>query len=436
MSIVVVGGGPAGVTCAVGLTRMGYPVQLINSPRRFNSYEGISPRVCRALVDAGLQRAAATVETPKLRQVEWGEEISRFNSESVIDRRVFDLALLEDAAAHGVVIINGQVTKIETMRNGYVISFESDGIQEKLQTSFLVEARGRKAAYGRDKITGPGSVSLIAGWKSGVTLRSSILESLETGWMWANSTSDGFLYTQLSLDAASDFLKDLMEPAAYLDYLRKESKFFSKICMAGIQSAQPVFARGSTPICSSEVGGQNWLKIGDAAMAVDPLSGNGIFQALSTSLQAPAVINTLITRPKSSQLALDFHRDRIQHLFTRFARVGRDFYRIGLQNNPNSDYWKARSLWPDDIPLDTVINFKSIHITERGVVDHGLIKRARVVASSEQPLGMWHLGGLELAPRVQRVLQGESLSSVVSDLEGDDSKRFKAWLRNQGYNGG
>ncbi|MFG0393063.1 NAD(P)/FAD-dependent oxidoreductase [Pseudomonas sp. zbq_4] len=432
----VVGGGPAGVACAVGLSRMGYPVQLINSPRRFNSYEGVSPRVCRALVDAGLQRAAATVDTPKLRQVEWGQDTSRFNSESVIERRVFDLALLEDAAAHGVAIINGQVTKIEMMRKGYLVSFEADGSEQTLEASFLVEARGRKASYGKDKVTGPGSVSLLASWRSSVTLKSSMLESLKTGWIWATTANDGLLHTQLSLDASTDDLRGLMEPAGYLEYLQKHSKTLFKFRSVDIQPAQPIFARGSTPICSSEVGGQNWLKIGDAAMAVDPLSGNGIFQSLSTSLQAPAVINTLITRPKSSRLALDFHRDRIQHLFKRFARIGRDFYRMGFQDNPNSAYWKTRSVWPDDVPLDSVINFNSIHIAERGVVDHGLIKQARVVASSEQPLGMWHLGGLELAPRVQRILQGESLSSVVSDLGDDDSKRFKAWLRNQGYNGG
>ncbi|EGC97958.1 monooxygenase FAD-binding protein, partial [Burkholderia sp. TJI49] len=58
-----------------------------------------------------------------------------------------------------------------------------------------------------------------------------------------------------------------------------------------------VFARTSSATLCADTGGANWLRVGDAAMAVDPLSGNGIFQSLSSALQAPAVIHTLLAHP-------------------------------------------------------------------------------------------------------------------------------------------
>jgi len=41
---------------------------------------------------------------------------------------------------------------------------------------------------------------------------------------------------------------------------------------------------------------------------VDPLSGNGIFQSLSSALVAPAVINTLLRQPDSADLARRFYQ--------------------------------------------------------------------------------------------------------------------------------
>ena len=96
-----------------------------------------------------------------------------------------------------------------------------------------------------------------------------------------------------------------------------------------LRDAGPVgepHARTSTAVLNEAVAGEDWIRVGDAAMAVDPLSGNGIFQALSSALQAPAVVATLRHDPSSRTLAQRFHHQRIEHLFYRFARIGRDFY--------------------------------------------------------------------------------------------------------------
>jgi ATP-binding cassette subfamily B protein len=80
--------------------------------------------------------------------------------------------------------------------------------------------------------------------------------------------------------------------------------------------------RGMESVCLA----QTWQgPVLSARSAVDPLSGNGIFQALSSAFLAPAVVNTLLRAPGQAALAKRFYQERLDHLFLRFARIGRDF---------------------------------------------------------------------------------------------------------------
>lgn len=167
-------------------------------------------------------------------------------------------------------------------------------------------------------------------------------------------------------------------------------------------------------------------------MAVDPLSGNGIFQALSSALQAPAVINTVLTCPERSHLALDFHQQRIEHLFLRFARTGRDFYALE-QNWAAEGFWAARSAWPDAAPLHAAPCFSSLKVRRAPVLKNDLIEEADVVVSDDQPLGMWHLNDIELAPRVVRLQAGEGFRAVSADLSEAQAAMLFTWLRSQGF---
>jgi hypothetical protein len=67
-------------------------------------------------------------------------------------------------------------------------------------------------------------------------------------------------------------------------------------------------------------------------------------------LQAPVVINTLLQRPECAALAQRFHQERIEQLFLRFARIGRDFY-AQEQSRATGAFWAARRTWPDAQPI-------------------------------------------------------------------------------------
>ncbi|WP_085588466.1 NAD(P)/FAD-dependent oxidoreductase [Pseudomonas sp. B14(2017)] len=423
--IVVLGAGPAGAATAIGLRRLGYAVTVVSEWRRFAAVEGVSQRVLDGLRHAGLGGALSQAAMPATRQVHWNGQQLHLNQEFLLDRQRFDRALRDDLQRAGVSVVEGRVREV-VREVGHGIRLD-DG--QVLQADFLVEARGRQAPLAADRLRGPETVSLLNVWQAAPGAPASAVESLADGWAWMARLEDGRCYWQVTLDAAG-----LPGKAGLADYCaarRADSALVAELFDARALAPAEVHARSSTAILAGECVGQDWIRVGDAAMAVDPLSGNGIFQSLSSALQAPVVINTLLRRPERAGLARQFHQQRIEQLFLRFARIGRDFYgqeqvRVG------QPFWARRQGWPDMQALHVAADWSAVRVERRPVLRDGLVDEAEVVVTADQPLGVWHLQGVELAPVVRGLRSGRPLEAVVSGLSGEQQRMVRRWLLEQG----
>jgi hypothetical protein len=329
----------------------------------------------------------------------------------------------------GVELIEGRVLTVQSSTNGHRI--EIDG-REPLLAPFLVEARGRQAPAIGKGLRGPETVSLLNRWQSSPGSTASAVESLEDGWAWMARRADGQCYWQWTVDVAS---AGLPGKAMLLDYCRQRrqgSKLAAAFFAGEAESDLQLHARSSTAILSPQVCGDNWIRVGDAAMAVDPLSGNGIFQSLSSALQAPAVINTLLCKPERAALAQRFHQQRVGQLFLRFARIGRDFY-ADEQRWPDQPFWQARRSWPDAEVAHAEADFNALRIERAPVLRDGLVDEAEVVITVDQPLGIWHVHGVEVAALVQRLKQGEPADQVLAGLTVEQGRMVRSWLLGQGF---
>lgn len=434
--VVVLGGGPAGAATAIGLVRRGYSVTLIAEPRRFRAVEGVSERVFAALVSAGFEQALTAVAPPSPRRVTWNGQTSAANTERLIDRESFDRGLLADLTKHRVVLIDGRVSNWASNAQGAEIEVETvDGLR-RVRGDFVVEARGRAAPFaGAPRVRGPETVSILQYWQGPPGEGGSAVESFTDGWAWMASMPDGSRYLQLTLDVATGAL-----PAKRLlgDYCRARLERL-EAARPFIADSSPVgepHARTSTPVLVEELVGERCLRVGDAAMAVDPLSGNGIFQALSSALQAPAVIATLLERPVDAALASQFHHRRVESLFYRFARIGRDFHALETQW-PGQPFWQARSTWPDTLASHQAVTPECVGIATMPVVSDGFIEQHEVVVTPDQPLGVWHLDGLPLAPvlRILREAAPNPLETVAATLAIDPARaaRLIAWIKHSSW---
>ncbi|WP_028221342.1 flavin-dependent monooxygenase QhpG [Paraburkholderia oxyphila] len=428
--IVVLGAGPAGAAVARALATLGYAVTVVSDRRRFDAVEGLSLRVLEGLRRAGLLRAAVCAEGPCARTTLWNGITQTVNAEFLVDRHAFDAALREDLREAGVEVVEAMVRSVQSTPQTHDLMIETSDGPLSLNADFLVEARGRLAPLMRDATRGPQTLSLLNVWQGAPAAAASAVESLQDGWAWMARLPDGRCYWQMTLDVASAELPQRDELLAFCARMRHSplaSAFF-----AGETGEQArLYARSSTATLCGRTGTRNWLRVGDAAMAVDPLSGNGIFQSLSSALQAPAVIHTLISRPERAELALRFHQQRIEHLFLRFARTGRDFYALE-QRFGAAPFWQARSSWPDDVPTHQVPDFGQLTIARAPVIDGDVIGEADVVVSPDQPLGVWHLQGVPLAPIVEK-LKHESAQETLKSLDADTARMIRQWLVAQGY---
>lgn len=427
-TLVILGAGPAGAATALGLRRLGYPVTLVSEWRRFAALEGVSLRVLEALRGAGLEQALAQGALASQRQVSWNGQQHAQNIEYLLDRPSFDRGLREDLCRAGVEVIEGRVLSVQSSATGHRIEIQGG---EPLQADFLIEARGRQAPALGKGLRGPATVSLLNRWQGAPGSTASAVESLEQGWAWMARRADGQCYWQWTVDVAS---ATLPAKALLLDYCRQQRAasalaraFFADTVQLDLQ----LHARSSTAILSSQVCGDNWIRVGDAAMAVDPLSGNGIFQSLSSALQAPVVINTLLRKPERAALAQGFHQRRVEQLFLRFARIGRDFY-ADEQRWPQQPFWQARRQWPDTFVAHAEADFSALRIERAPVLKDGFVDEAEVVITADQPLGIWHVHGVELAPLLRR-LASQPAAQALAELTAEQGTMVRRWLLAQGY---
>ncbi len=432
--IVILGAGPAGAAVALGLARLGEAPLVIASPRRFAAVEGVSARVVAGLRSAGFDRALQVLEPDSPRRVLWNGLMSAANTERLIDRQRFDLALLDDLERQGVEVWRGRVVEQSRLGQGYRLAVERDGGRHELDADFVVEARGRAApAQGLPRLRGAETVSILQYWQGPPGGAQSAVQSRADGWAWMGRLPDGRRYLQLTLDAAS---ADLPPKKALAAFCRARFEAM-EIAPAFIDGAQPVgspYARASTPVLNEIVATDTMLRVGDAAMAVDPLSGNGIFQALSSALQAPAGIATLLHDPARAAIARQFHQQRVEGLFHRFARIGRDFY-AQESRWTEQPFWSARRGWPDAQSAHHPVTPDSVRIVRMPVVERDRIVEQEVVVTPEQPLGVWHLDGLSLAPLLRAVREhpglGEPETPLAVALGGrpELARRVAAWMR-------
>jgi len=176
------------------------------------------------------------------------------------------------------------------------------------------------------------------------------------------------------------------------------------------------------------VGGQNFLVVGDGSLALDPLSGNGIFYAIGSGLAAGPVINSLINRPQDGELALEFYRARIEQVFTGGCRSAREFY-AAEQRWPDEPFWHVRRHWPPAVsPADPLP--KPVEFGKKPVVKNGFIAREDVIVTADYPRGVWQVDGVPLV-RLLDMIRADDGGGIFPGATAAQTATARKWLLSQ-----
>ncbi len=437
-SIAVVGAGPAGVTAGRALAALGHRVVLVSRPRRFAAVEGLSERAADALRLAGCEEALAMLAPALPRVSSWNGSSTPSGTEHLVDRSRFDEALLRDAARAGIACVEGHCDGWQERERGCRLFIRSkSGETVASEVAFVIDARGRAASVDRtSSMRGAPTTALSRSWTAPAVLRGSALASSARGWCWLAAPQAGPALLQVFVSSGVDDppLRDRLD-TAYEALLREVPE--TRRWLEGARPLSAVHARDATPILAGGAVSPRSLRVGDAAFAVDPLSGQGIFEAVATALAAAPVVNTLVRRAADRGLGEDFYRGRIEETFARLARIGRDAYRAETRWG-DEPFWTARRAWPDDAPARRTTGPATIRSV--AVSEGGYIVSRRALVTPDHPRGVWRVEGVELVPLLEFAAahRDEPDESLVTDYAASvetprsSVERALAWLRHRG----
>lgn len=374
----VVGAGPAGSATAIELARCGLRAVLIdrNRHRHFRSGESLAPRTQLYLEHLNVWNSF--LELPKLDfpgvVALWGDANHRehdflgsvYGTGWHISRCHFDSMLVAQAKQHDVLHCEATaVRRAETNADGeWRITSEnrSTNSRRTFEARFIVDATGRTAAIATqvgarrkrlDREIAIG-VSFPAGHGIKADLRL-VLEAADCGWWYTSLLPLGLRIVVLVTDvdllpAAADARRRFwLQSLEKTTYVRKfaDSIGKAKLCVAVAESSY-----------LDPAAGENWIAVGDAAIAFDPLSGQGISRGLHSGIVAAQAICRAVQAGDSDFTDYQQFSDRL----IKDCSAERDRFYIAEQRWPTAQFWRRRhrSLSPSRLQVADIATSREL----------------------------------------------------------------------------
>jgi 2-polyprenyl-6-methoxyphenol hydroxylase-like FAD-dependent oxidoreductase len=408
--VLVIGAGPAGSVVAARLAAAGARVALVGGTARAG-WEGLSRRSVALLAEEGLEpeegveQLSGIVDGPIPRSGEWGGGRAVEGMEWLVERRALAAALRARARAAGV-----------DDRSDTVTSLRWEGAQWRgltraggsLAAAQVIDARGRRGperhgplllAVGRQFRRRVGSAS------GAPAEHGTRIHPIEYGWCWWAVRRDA-LWVQVvgeprggqpAMGRAAMGRPAMGPPAAWIAAAASQIPALEQalnVCETdGDMFARPAHARLgcddrlNPPLKARDA--TRW-RVGDAALALDPLSGQGVYEALrGARLVATAVQSVL--RGGAVPPAHRFVAERQEEAWANGVRTAAGFYR---ENAARGAFWSETAtayerLLPGTAPVVP-------RVERRPVLCDGRILERDVIVTSQHPRGVWHLADVPL----------------------------------------
>lgn len=366
--ILIIGGGIAGCTAAISLANS-YNVILIDklSEPVDRIGESLAPAARRILKQLGLLEELERIIKNKAvhlknigMQSYWGSKqvyiVDHLRNPDGfgwhLNRRMFEEYLRTKAIERGVKCIWGeQLHKSYYEKKRWHITTKvqnSKLLGTAIIAKFVIDASGRQAHFARNQGVKRESVDkLIACW---ATLpnkeenRMGTISASEKGWWYSAPLptnkrviafqTDSDLVDRMTIKTLDSFMK-----------LSKENQEITKIIE---NNKDPIFFQGIVAANSTRLDnviGQQWAALGDAAMSFDPLSSQGMFNAMANAVQLTNLILKLnfIESLDTSRIHLfeKMYIEQISQIWVHYLKHKNIFYRAEMRWK-ESPFWKRR----------------------------------------------------------------------------------------------
>ncbi|ODS58180.1 MAG: hypothetical protein ABS36_04660 [Acidobacteria bacterium SCN 69-37] len=340
-SVVIAGGGPAGALAARKLTAAGARVLVVDRarPGRIEAAEILSPEGQAILDDEKIwpripldftwpcTAVAAAWDRP---EPDW----TRFDPCAWhVDRIRFDAWMLVQLRSAGVDVVCGTAMDAHRIHDGWRIAIVADTVTRTVSASCLILATGRTSRTIRLARRDPiDTLCLVAGTTSPdpVDPDALIVEAAPDGWWYSAPLVSGRLFagwmTDFSLVPDGDYARAAAAslPGAPLHTRRLGAPQLSTII-------------GSASWRMTPAAGDGWVAIGDAALARDPIGGDGLTAALRSARHGADVVTRALDGDRTAWADAAAHTDAIAE---RYVHQRLALYRRARTRWPTSTFWQ------------------------------------------------------------------------------------------------
>ncbi|WKA31323.1 NAD(P)/FAD-dependent oxidoreductase [Bradyrhizobium roseum] len=357
--VLIVGAGPAGATAACILAPA-HSVVIVerHASRRPQIGESLIGAAAPLLRDLGVAAQFASADhLQSLGQASvWGSyEMVRRDSIVDprgpgwrIDRLAFEIMLMNAAIARGATILApariSHLSRNKDSAFAWRVLIYDGSMQRELHAQAIIDATGRSASIARrldanSIISADRLVCRYTHFQPSSNLKDldafSVVEAVEHGWWYTATLPNHARIVAFHTDS------DL--PAARLSLttdgfrrLLRQTRWMHCVCGDGGQDSVARVSARSQWLANAS--GEGWCAIGDSAVAFDPLSSQGLFNALYTGLRGGQAISAQLAGDTNS---LANYRSRLVRVREAYRRNIAAVYRMETRFG-GSEFWARR----------------------------------------------------------------------------------------------
>ena len=373
--VIVIGGGPAGSTCASYMAMKGHKVLLIEKELfpRHRVGESLLPSTNPILEELGVLEKMEEVGFPHKTggSFTWGKDDEPWSvifAENPflpasfgyhVERSIFDEILLNRSIELGVNVVQPATVKEIIVENGRVM-----GVHYKTSDGEIVEARARFVVDG----SGPASVvgkkmtmrtyddrmrqtAVYAYFKGAAGEPEGqeghvVVTTTEKGWFWyIPMNSEKLGNASIGFVTGQEFNKELSEKGAerfFYDALESTPRVKAMLGEAATQVGKVRGIKDWAFVCD-ELAGPGFFLAGDAAAFIDPLLSTGVTLAMIAGYTSSICMNSILKNPEMEEQAVEFYDGNYKRMYsvTRDALL---YFYSGNDIDSEGVFWQARKL--------------------------------------------------------------------------------------------
>lgn len=366
--VVIIGGGPAGTASAIKLSQSGVSVVILERTdyKSIRIGETLPPEanlelyslgVCEEFLNAGHLPSPGNISawgSNKLSEIDF--LFSPFGCGWHINRSKFDLMLLTAAENNGAKVFKQiEVTDYFQLPDNkwQVIAYNQREILQ-FEATYLLFATGRRAKMKLpfeqkivfDHLIGTIKILNLKILEKDFDCRT-LVEADQNGWWYSALLPKNQLVLAYMTD--TDLLpKKIKNTKSIWDYLLS-TVFHTRSRVKDCNWNDETFLFPANTYYNLQPAGQKWMAIGDLAFAVDPLSSQGILNALKSGMNSAEVVLECLQGKETLLEEILFHS---HEYFNNYLIKRRQYYQLE-KRWPNSIFWQRRnsSCFAEDVNM-------------------------------------------------------------------------------------